>query len=155
MINESKSGLNHDNARTSEQRALMAKIEADGVCPFCAEHFKKYHPKPTLKETDYWFVTTNMSPYEGTEHHFLFVYKPLHATLPKEIAPEALVDLFACMEWLMDEYNIPGASFFTRFGDTRYTGSSVEHLHAHLLVGGPKSDDTESLKVTLGNKKIA
>jgi rubrerythrin len=21
----------------------MAQIEADGVCPFCAEHFKKYH----------------------------------------------------------------------------------------------------------------
>ena len=57
----SHAGLNHDNARTEEQKTLMAKIEEDGVCPFCAEHFKKYHPKPILKETDYWFVTENMN----------------------------------------------------------------------------------------------
>ncbi|MFT7507835.1 MAG: diadenosine tetraphosphate (Ap4A) HIT family hydrolase, partial [Acidimicrobiales bacterium] len=31
-------------------------------------------------------------------------------------------------------------------------GSSVEHLHAHLIVGQKKSENTEGLKVKLGYK---
>lgn len=146
----SKTGLNHDNARTPEQRELMEKIENDGVCPFCAEHFKTYHPKPILKETDYWFVSTNMSPYEGTKHHFLFVYKPAHITFPSEASPEAHADLFRSIEQVISEYAIEGGSFFMRFGDTRYNGSSVEHLHAHIIVGNIDDPNHEPVRVKLG-----
>lgn len=144
------SGLNMQNARTPEQIALMQKIIDDGVCPFCAKHFKKYHPKPVLKETDFWFFTENMSPYKGTKCHFIFVYKPSHVTKPSDVAPEALADLFALVNWAVDGYKIPGGSFFMRFGDTRYTGSSVEHLHAHLLMGDNDAPDHEPVRVKLG-----
>lgn len=144
------SGLNMQNARTPEQVALMQKIIDDGVCPFCAEHFKKYHPKPIIRETDYWFFSENMSPYKGTKHHFIFVYKPAHVTRSNEILPEALSDLFVLVNWAIDEYKIPGGSFFMRFGDTRYTGSSVEHLHAHLLMGDNDAPDHEPVRVKLG-----
>lgn len=148
----SKAGLNHDNARTEEQKNLMAKIESDGVCPFCAEHFKKYHPNPILKETDNWFVTTNMSPYEGTKYHFLFVYKPAHITKPEEMANTAAEDLLALLRWVTKEYKIEGGSFFMRFGNTAYTGGSVEHLHAQLITGEKQSDDGEAIRVKLGWK---
>lgn len=128
----------------------MQKIIDDGVCPFCKEHFEKYHPKPILKETEYWFFTENMSPYKGTKHHFIFVYKPAHVTKPSEITPEALVDLFSLVSWATEEYKIPGGSFFMRFGDTHYTGSSVEHLHAHLLMGDTDAPDHEPVRVKLG-----
>jgi ATP adenylyltransferase len=144
------SGLNMQNARTPEQIALMQKIVDDGVCPFCAEHFKKYHPKPVLRETSYWFFTENMSPYASTKYHFIFVYKPAHVTKLSEVTPEALIDLFSLMAWAVDEYQIPGGSFFMRFGDTRYTGSSVEHLHAHLLMGDKDTPDHEPVRVKLG-----
>lgn len=148
----SQSGLNHNNTRTEEQKQLMAKIEADGVCPFCAEHFKKYHPKPILKETEYWFVTENISPYEGTRHHFLFVYKPEHVTRPEEINTEAKLDLFNLLNDMATAYSIVGGSFFMRFGDTTYNGSSVEHLHAHLISGGTEGDGAEAIRVKLGFK---
>jgi len=148
-----KSGLDHNEARTDEQRVLMAKIEADGVCPFCAEHFKKYHPKPIIKETAAWFVTENMSPYEGTTQHFLFVYKPQHTNVPSDMTPEASAELFTLVTELVAQNNIKGGSFFMRFGEGGYNGSSVEHLHAQLIVGEEKSYDTESLKVKLGYKK--
>lgn len=149
----SNTGLDHSEARTEEQRVLMAKIENDGVCPFCAEHFKKYHPKPILKETDAWFVTTNMSPYEGTTHHFLFVYKPAHIKSPTELLPAASGELFELISELIAEHNIRGGSFFMRFGEGGYTGSSVEHLHAHLIVGTQKSETAEKLYVKLGYKE--
>ena len=150
---ETSNFLNHENARTTEQKELMQKIEDDGVCPFCAEYFKKYHPKPILKETDYWFVTENMSPYEGTVHHFLFVYTPNHITLPSDMTPDAKMDLLDCVDWLTKEYGIKGGSLFMRFGDTAYNGSSVEHLHAQLITGVTESHDTEGIKVKLGIKK--
>jgi len=148
----SKTGLNHESARTEEQKKLMAQIEKDGVCPFCAEHFKKYHPKPIIKETDYWFLTTNMSPYEGTKHHFLFVYKPAHINTFNAITSEAAQDLFALLAWVTKTYAVEGGSFFMRFGDTQYTGGSVAHLHAQLIAGQKQSDNTEALKVKLGWK---
>lgn len=142
--------LNFQNARTPEQVELMQKIAEDGVCPFCADHFKTYHPKLVLKETDYWFLTENMSPYAGTKHHFLFVYKPAHITKLSEIVPEASTDLFALLSSTIDEYEIPGGSFFMRFGDTRYTGSSVAHLHAHLIMGDVDMPGHEPVRVKLG-----
>src|SRR3989344_2738294 len=145
-MEEKKSGLRLENARTPEQQALMQKIVVDGVCPFCAEHFKKYHPKPILKETAYWFFTENMSPYAGTKYHFIFVYKPTHITKPKEVAPEAFVDLFALVNEATDEYKILGVAFFMRFGDTHYTGSSVEHFHAHLLQGDADAPGHEPVR---------
>ncbi len=148
----SKAGLNHENARTEEQKNLMAKIEADGVCPFCAEHFTKYHPKPIIKESDHWFVTTNMSPYEGTKLHFLFVYKPSHITTLAEVSPEAGQDLFRLLSWVTEEYSIPGGSFFIRFGDYTYNGGSVAHLHAQLIVGKEQNADAEAIRVKLGWK---
>lgn len=142
--------LNHENARTEEQKALMEKIEKDGVCPFCTEHFKKYHPKPVLKETSNWFFTENMSPYAGTKHHFIFVYKPAHIRSLTELPPEAWSDLMELVQGAVTEYQIPGASLFIRFGETKYTGSSVAHLHTHLLMGDADDPTHQSVKVKLG-----
>ncbi len=149
-MSEDKKYLNLENARTKEQVELMQQIAMDGVCPFCAEHFRKYHPKPILKETDSWFVTENMSPYAGTKLHFLFVYKKAHVRFPGDITPESRADLFECINDLISKHTIEGGSFFMRFGDTHYNGSSVEHLHAHLIVGDVDAEGHEPVRVKLG-----
>ena len=153
MTHFSKSGFDHNNVRTEEQKKLMQQIEADGVCSFCYEHFQKYHPKPIIKENNSWLLTTNMSPYVGTTHHFFFVYKPSHKINPSDMSREESADLFELVSWVTKEYDIAAGSFFMRFGEAGWNGSSVEHLHAHLIVGEKKSEDTEALRVKLGYKK--
>ena len=155
-MQKSPSGLVHENARTEEQKKLMAQIESDGVCPFCSEHFRRYHPKPILKESDFWFVTENMSPYEGTKIHLIFVYKK-HVTLTSEIEPEATKDLFELISWAEKKYRMVGGSFFVRFGKSEITGGSVDHFHAQLIVGNAKGTDKkyDKLKVKLGYKKLS
>lgn len=37
-----------------------------------------------------------------------------------------------------------------RFGDTDYTGGTVEHLHAQLVSGGKRGKDKEPLITYLG-----
>jgi len=152
MTGFTPAGLNHNEARTPEQKTLMAQIEKDGVCPFCEAKFRQYHPKPILKETPSWFFTENMSPYEGATQHYIFVYKTAHIRFPSELTLEARIELFDLIDWAVAEYKIPGGSFFMRFGAGGYNGSSVEHLHGQLISGVEKGDGTEGLKVKLAYK---
>ena len=93
-----------------------------------------------------------MSPYEGTTKHFIFVYKPAHVISPTQITKDSRAELFELIDWAITAYDISGGSFFMRFGKGNYNGSSVEHLHAQLIVGVEKSEQTEGLKVKLGYK---
>ncbi len=142
-----------EHARGEKQREILEKINTDGVCPFCTENFLKYHTEPIIKETDSWIVTYNFNPYDGSRYHFLFVYKTSHIDKPRDMTPLARVELFDLVEELCQHYNIEGGSILMRFGDKKITGSSVHHLHAHLVVGESKDAGGDSLKVTLGYKK--
>jgi len=125
--------LNLENARTHDQKELMEKIIADGVCPFCKENFARYHPKPVLKETEHWFFSENMSPYEGTKHHYIFVYKPAHISTPAEMSQAAWSDLLEIIRWALKQYSIDGGTVAMRFGTAKKFANSVMHLHGHLI----------------------
>ncbi|HLD17504.1 MAG TPA: hypothetical protein VJB99_00320 [Patescibacteria group bacterium] len=144
--------MNLKHARTEEQVKVMTKIQKDGVCPFCTEHFLKYHPKPILHENEFWLVTENMSPYEGSVHHFLFVCKR-HFAMPTEMTSQERIALFDLVNLMTEEKGILGGSILIRFGDTRFTGASVDHFHAHLVVGDMNDEGRESLKTKIGYKR--
>jgi diadenosine tetraphosphate (Ap4A) HIT family hydrolase len=147
-----KSFVNLKHARTKEQIEVMTRIEKDGVCPFCMEHFLKYHPKPLIKENKNWVVTENMSPYEGSVYHFLFVCKR-HLTLPTDLTDEEKKSLFDLINTMIKDNSIAGGSIVIRFGDTRFTGASVDHFHAHLVIGDTNDENREALKTKIGYKK--
>jgi len=144
-----KEFVNLEHARTSEQKAVMKKIKEAGVCPFCPEHFQKYHSKKILRESKWWTLTENMSPYEGSRVHLIFVYKQ-HITMLSEISEEGLKNLFDLTNKAIKEYKIVGGTLLFRFGDTNYTGGSVGHLHAQLITGGPANSTKEGIRVKIG-----
>lgn len=137
-------------SRTAYQE-LLKKIEKDGVCPFCPDYFV-YHPKPILSNGKHWLVTENIAPYEGTQLHFLLLHKK-HAERLDQITPAAWSELRVLVGKTVKKFKMPGGSFFMRFGDMKYTGASVTHLHAQLLMGTAQSTKTEKIKVALGYKK--
>ncbi|MCW9054840.1 MAG: hypothetical protein OQJ98_02580 [Candidatus Pacebacteria bacterium] len=144
--------LNFKHTRGDAQQKQMEQIAQDGVCPFCREHFEKYHNSPIEEEGEWWVVTKNDYPYDGTSAHYLLVYK-LHATNVTEVDQEAWVEFGRFVSMLNEKHAPNGGAVFMRFGDMDYTGSSVAHLHAQFLVGGPHSEDAEKLRVKLGYKK--
>ncbi|MEX0652217.1 MAG: hypothetical protein WD509_00430 [Candidatus Paceibacterota bacterium] len=144
--------LNFKHARLSEQRAQMEQIQKDGVCPFCIEYFTKYHTAEIEREGKWWLVSKNDFPYEGTSIHYILVYKK-HIVQPSEIDPEAWEEFGEHINYLNTTHTPKGGSFFMRFGDTDYTGGSIDHLHAQFLVGSAYSEDAEKIKVKLGYKK--
>jgi diadenosine tetraphosphate (Ap4A) HIT family hydrolase len=143
------------NAQAAQKRAaykeLLERIEGDGVCPFCPDHFER-HTKPILFNGSHWLVTENIAPYEGTHLHLLFLHKK-HIEHPGKVTPAAWSELRSLIGKATRKFKMPGGALFMRFGDMRYTGASVAHLHAQLLMGTAESAKTDRIKVTLGHKK--
>jgi dihydrofolate reductase len=145
--------INPAHSRSDFQNAVMKKIKEDGVCPFCPENFSKYHTKPIIKDCNWWVITENFAPYDGTFLHLLIVYKK-HATTLSEIDEQAFNELLKLVSWSEKHYKIEGGAFFMRFGKTDHTCGTVEHLHAQLIAGNSSlNNEGEKLKVSLGYKK--
>lgn len=141
--------INPKNARVESQQKVMEQIARDGVCPFCKEHLGKYHEKPITHTGKWWVVTENMFPYKDTRVHLLFIHKE-HITTISEVTPSAMKELFHFINAVVMEYDIQGGTFLWRFGDTKYNGSSVHHLHAQLVVGDIDDPNHTPVRVKIG-----
>jgi|SRR3989344_2821293 len=145
FVNPNNTQARDDNS----YKEVIEKIQKDKVCPFCPENLSSYHKNPILKENTHWLVTKNMYPYKGAAHHFLLLHK-IHITKPKEMTQEDRLDFFEIVEWTIEEFKIPGGTFFMRFGDTHYTGASVAHLHAQLVSSNPDKENYEPILTRIG-----
>ncbi len=143
--------VNLAHARTHQQAKVMERIIRDGRCPFCRENFLEYHTKEILFETDHWLVTPNFEPYKGSKLHLILVPRE-HCTSPEELTPVAWADLQDVVKRVRAGYETPGGSLWMRFGDTEYTGASVRHLHAQLIVGASRKEGGEMILTALGYK---
>lgn len=141
--------VNLSHARTSFQKNVMKRIRRDGVCPFCVKHFLKYHTKPIIKTGKHWILTENFQPYEGSRHHLLAVSKK-HTSRFEKLSPAAHAELFALFAKELQKRTMKGGTLFMRFGDTDYTGGTVEHLHVQLISGGKGGRGKVPLTTYLG-----
>lgn len=137
-----------ENTRTPEQRAVYQDIENKNIDPFEPEHLKIHHPHPILFENNSWFVTKNAFPYENTSLHLLIVHKDFITSI-EEISKNAWVDLQEIINFSVEKFNLRSGSFFMRFGDTTKTGSTVTHLHAHIIVSGGDPEERRSMYVKI------
>lgn len=141
--------INLNHARKPEQIEVMKKIEKDKVCPFCLENLKNYHKRPIIKEGLFWIATDSQWPYEGAKEHILFINKK-HITDMRELDVEAWTDLLGLVQSLSTERKMAGGTFVMRFGDTRATGATVNHLHAQLISGDPEKPDRKPVLARVG-----
>lgn len=145
--------VNLSHARTQFQRDVMKQIKKDNVCPFCEEYFLRYHTKPIIKNGTHWILTENFQPYKGSKHHLLAVSKK-HTTEFTKLSPEAQAELFALFGAEVKRRKIPGGAILMRFGNTDYTGGTVEHLHAQLISGSKRASNREPLITYIGYGNI-
>lgn len=129
---KNKAGIDKRFAKDKDYKQTLEDIIKSGKCPFCPENFK-YHKEPILKEHEGWLATKNSWPYKNAKHHFIFVPKK-HMEEFKELTQEDLKALKYLVNWITEEFKIKGGGVTMRFGEQTYTGASVAHLHAHLIV---------------------
>lgn len=145
-----KEHVNVENSkRDADYSELLKKIKEEGVCPFCPDNLQKFHPNPILKESKHWKVTENAFPYDGTKHQFLLIHKK-HIEFFKEISDEGWVELRQLIKWLEDNYEFQAGSLLLRFGHTKKTGASVQHIHAQIIHSDPDNSNYEPVVTRIG-----
>ncbi|MBI2888395.1 MAG: dihydrofolate reductase [Parcubacteria group bacterium] len=140
-----------DNARLPDQRAAMERIASREYCPFCPENLALEHKQPTIKEGMYWLVTKNQWPYKNTRIHLLLILKK-HAENIGDIPADAYAELGELLRWLEAEYEIPGGGVCMRFGGTEYSGGTVRHIHAQIVVPDLTSADYQPTFFQIGSQ---
>ncbi len=121
--------------RREDQKVVMEEIDKQGHCPFCRENLEKYHKNPILKEGKFWILTENQWPYEKIKHQLLAIYKT-HIEHIEKMDPEAGKELLEMFKEEAKNRKIPGGGVAMRFGSNPEHGnygSSVLHIHAHLI----------------------
>ncbi|MDD5068471.1 MAG: HIT domain-containing protein [Candidatus Pacebacteria bacterium] len=132
MAKTKKSFVNIANSKRGVYEEVIKKIAKQKVCPFCEEELHKHHERPIHQKGAYWIATDNMYPYKNTKVHLLFIHRK-HISDITEMSKEAWEELRSMMKDFIQKKKTPGGILHMRFGDTRYTGASVQHLHAHLI----------------------
>ncbi len=143
MAVPSKKFVNPRFARKGEYERVIREIIDQGHCPFCPENFI-YHKYPILKKKGGWVITRSSWPYKNAQHHFLIIGKK-HKENFKDITIQDLNEVKNLVRWATHEFSLKGGALTLRFGNTDYTGSTVAHLHFHLIV--PEMKKGKSLPV--------
>lgn len=137
--------------RSDYVRTLNAII-AGGFCPFCEEHLFKHHKRPLIYKSKHWLVTENAWPYEGAQFHFLFIART-HTEKTESLSTLMWTDFHKLYKKLVKRYGFDGATLMMRSGNMKITGATVNHLHAQLIVGSPRTKKTSPIKALVGFKK--
>lgn len=148
-----KTYINIQNARLPEQLEAMKRIENRKQCPFCPENLLKEHSQPILWEGNYWLLTKNQWPYAQACSHLLAIYKE-HAEKLSDISPDAGKELFEMFRWVEKTFDIVSGGVAFRFGDIRFNGATVSHIHVHILEPNPPTEeDYAPIRFRIGAKK--
>lgn len=94
-------------------------------------------------------MTNNMYPYKNAKHHILLIHKE-HIENISEMSNGAWIELHDIFLRATERSKIPGGTMFIRFGDTKFTGASVSHLHAHLVSSDPDNPEYTPLLTRIG-----
>ena len=144
--------VNAEVVPRSDYVQILNAIIAKGFCPFCEEHLFKHHRKPIIFRSKHWLVTENSWPYEGSKHHFLFITR-MHVEATEEVPADVWANLQKIYRDVVKYYALKGATLMLRSGETKFTGASVNHLHAHLVVGIPRTKSAKPIRALVGFKK--
>lgn len=143
--------VNEQNAKRGHYAAVIKDIADKQVCPFCPEQLANFHKNP-IRKYGHWIVTNNMYPYRPVRQHILLIHEA-HIEHVSELSAEAWSELQDVIKQETTERHMIGGALTMRFGDTRYTGASVAHLHAHLVQSDPDAPDydpEQGLRVRIG-----
>lgn len=152
MSNGRVDAENANIVKREDYTRALTEIIAGGFCPFCEEHLFKHHARPILHKSEFWIITENAWPYEGALFHFLLISR-IHIEKTESMPSLLWIDLLKMYQKIVEENDIAGATLMIRSGDTKITGASVNHLHAHIIIGSPRSADTEPICALVGFKK--
>ncbi|MDO8591905.1 MAG: HIT family protein [bacterium] len=137
-------------ARTPAQLEKMKDLMKRGVCIFCPKYIHEDLEKVEI-ETDYWMVKKNAYPYEGTRLHILLIPKA-HVSIFSKLPKPAQAEFVGLVVRCEKHYKLVSYAMGIRAGDMRFNGGSIEHLHAHIVVGDTDNPKHEPVRFKMSHR---
>src|SRR5580693_9040418 len=135
-----------DNYRTQEQLAEMRRLEAAGICLFCPETLREHARHEVILETPHWAVTPNAFPYAGTRQHVNDML---------DLDDAALADFWGVLRTVREEYGLGHYGLGVRNGNCSFTGATIAHVHAHVLVGDRDLDPEVPVRMKFSSRPLS
>ena len=123
-----------------------------GVSPFMPDKIEQDGHQKIIKQGKYWYITTNRWAYDHTKHHYLIIANQYWTSLD-QITPEASAEVIPLAQWLCHQLKVDGGALCLRFGDTNYSGGTIDHLHWQFIVPDIKANDYERISFAIGKKR--
>jgi len=139
------------NARTDDQLAEMRRLDAAGICLFCPDGLARQGRQRILLRTRHWVVIPNEFPYQGTSLHLLLV-PDQHAGDLLGLSEDVRQDFWEALAAVAREHQLSHYGLGVRNGDCRYTGATIEHVHAHVLVGDAAAADAPPVRMRFSSR---
>lgn len=140
-----------DNYRTEEQLAEMRRLEAAGTCLFCPESLREHARQRVVFENRHWAVTPNEFPYPGTRLHLLLVPRR-HVNDMLDLDEEALASFWTALRRVREQYGLDHYGLGVRNGNCSFTGATIAHVHAHVLVGDRDLDPEVPVRMRFSSR---
>jgi ATP adenylyltransferase len=156
-VNRDGTGLSlycGENYRTAEQLAEMERLEAAGICLFCPQSLREHARQRVIAETAHWSVTPNAFPYPGTRLHLLVVPRQ-HVTDMLDLDEAALADFWVALRAVRQRFGLDYYGLGVRNGNCRFTGATIAHVHAHVVVGDPSLDPEVPVRMRFSSQPDA
>lgn len=140
-----------DNYRTDEQLQEMRRLEAAGICLFCPAALREHDRQRAAFETRHWLVTPNAFPYRGTRLHLLVVPHQ-HVNDILDLDEEARGDFWTALAAIRERFGLDHYGLGVRNGNCSFTGATIAHVHAHVLVGDPDLDPEVPVRMRFSSR---
>ena len=140
-----------DNYRTDEQLAEMRRLEAAGICLFCPAALREHARQQVIFETRHWAVTPNEFPYRGTRLHLLVVPHQ-HVNDMLDLGDDARSDFWTALRAIRERFDLDHYGLGVRNGNCGFTGATIAHVHAHVLVGDPALDPEVPVRMRFSSR---
>lgn len=142
---------NISGGRQPVQINRMQELANRGICAFCPDHIRQETDSPIELETEYWLVKKNDFPYNRTNLHLLFIPKA-HVDTLAALSVRAQTELIPTIVEMATRYKLTSYAIGIRSGDMLLNGGTVEHLHAHLIVGDINNPDPEPVRFKMSSR---
>jgi ATP adenylyltransferase len=142
---------NHELGRTPDQIQRMKDLDERGVCSFCRKNLEQETTSPIEFETSHWVAKANDFPYERTRHHILLIPK-VHTSNVRDLPTEAQDEFMPMIAKIEKKYKFKSFGVAMRSGDVRFNGGTVDHFHAHIIVGDTDDPGHEPVRFKLSSR---
>ncbi len=106
---------------------------------------------PVEVEAQHWVVMHNDFPYAGTRLHLLIAPRR-HVTDLLDLQDEELAEFWEVARALRQLYQLTYYGLGARCGDCRFTGGTIAHVHAHLIVGSVDDPGHTPVRLKLSSR---